>query len=391
MAITFAIRGDSFTARYAGGYNTPGLFATSAPNLPTVDASEASGVIGGSILNLDKTVLQTHQVIYPARNNINTSRQRSVLIRLAFGSVLSNYGIWYIGNIYSSSNPNGIAVGLLGTSLRIIIWNEYTTQTYNANIATWIPIVDMYYDLVITYDGSLTTGNLKAYVDGSLLATANVATAWENPYDATRLTDIRLGCCEFDIASTRIKVNEFVVWDTIIDPTSVTLTSGTGSLNGVLRTAFVNVASFNGLNYSDPGSTNVKYGTSYNYAGTAYTGSLADYHLSAALQQNSSSDITGKIWTELFGSINTSGLGTASYDILNLDGTTTGISESGLTASSGFYTITPTSISSLLGSTMYILKLTVIINSGTYISYKPITFDNTGAKILNGVNFLKIK
>lgn len=270
MGITFAVRGDSFTARYAGGYNTPGLFATSLGNLPSVDASVASGVIGGSILNLDKTALQTHQVIYPARGNIGTTRTRSVLMRLALGATGSNYGFWNIGGIFSS-NPNGCGVSLLGTNFRVQFYNEYATNLTNVNIGTWSPSADVFYDVVLTTLGDGSANGTKVYIDGVLLG-QTTAPSLTNPFDPTLLTQIVFGAMSFDIASTRIKVNEFVVWDEVIDPTSVTLTSGTGSLNGASRAAFVEVSSFNGLSYSDPGEASVKTGTGYTYAGLAKTG-----------------------------------------------------------------------------------------------------------------------
>jgi hypothetical protein len=45
---------------------------------------------------------------------------------------------------------------------------------------------------------------------------------------------------------TRIKVNEFVIWDDIIDPTNVALVGGNGSLNGSSRTNFVSVTNTTG-------------------------------------------------------------------------------------------------------------------------------------------------
>lgn len=268
MGIIFAVRGDSFTARYAGGYNTPGLFATSAGNLPVVAAD--AGAIGGSILDLDKTAYQVHQVIYPARGNIGTTRTRSVLIRLALGTTATNIGFWNIGGIFSS-NPNGCGVSLLGTNFRVQFYNEYAANLTNVNIGTWSPSTGTYYDIVLTTTGDGTANNTNVYIDGVLLG-QTTAPNWTNPFDPTLLTQIVLGAMSFDVNNTRIKVNEFVVWDSVIDPTSVTLTGGTGSLQGAARTEFVDVTSFNGLNYTDPGIASVKTGTNYIFAGSTLTG-----------------------------------------------------------------------------------------------------------------------
>lgn len=73
---------------------------------------------------------------------------------------------------------------------------------------------------------------------------------------------------------TRIKLNEFVIWDTIIDPTSVACGGSNVSLNGSSRANFVDVTAFTG-DSTDPGIANVRSGTSYIINGSSLSGTAA--------------------------------------------------------------------------------------------------------------------
>jgi hypothetical protein len=58
----------------------------------------------------------------------------------------------------------------------------------------------------------------------------------------------------------------------VIDPTSVGLVSGSGSLNGASRTSLVSASAFDGSSYTTLAADKVKTGEAYTAAGTAYTG-----------------------------------------------------------------------------------------------------------------------
>ena len=68
---------------------------------------------------------------------------------------------------------------------------------------------------------------------------------------------------------TKLKMNEFVLWNEVIDPTS-----GGLDLKGETRTSFVTSTDFDGLNSTDPGIANVLTTASYIINGSAKTGTL---------------------------------------------------------------------------------------------------------------------
>lgn len=270
MAVVFAVRGDSFDARYSSSGKTPGLIAPIAANIPVIAASAISGVIGGSVLDFDKSIaLASRYAEYVGRNNTPT-KAFSVLIRLAYGSAPGLFGIWSFGS------------GVQGLFNRVMLYNNGTTlnfryydyaQTLQINLSgSWTATLDTIYDIFVSWDGTTAANAAKVYVDNVLIV-QGTASAARPTDDRNKIISIEVGCTSFDVASTRIKVNEFVIWDTVESSGSVTLSdSSSGALNGASRTLFVNAASFDGTSNSDPGIANVKTGTAYTIAGSALTG-----------------------------------------------------------------------------------------------------------------------
>lgn len=238
MAVVFAVRGTSKTAYYAGGYATPYEMGSNS-----VDAGSGTGIIGDSVINLDQGAFAQHALIYEGLHNLPTGQKMSVLIRFATGSTGDVNELFYVGGIGShwglQSRLNGAAQVVSTVSQKdtgVSLLNS--TQAFTYATAT-------YYDLVWLIDGTLTTGAYKLYKDGSLLTTSNTSAtraAMANQYGMM----IGLGTQNNNAFNqTRIKINEFVIWDEIIDPTNVALVGGNGSLNGSSRTAFVDVTNFN--------------------------------------------------------------------------------------------------------------------------------------------------
>jgi hypothetical protein len=84
-------------------------------------------------------------------------------------------------------------------------------------------------------------------------------------------------------------------------------------------------------------------------------------------------------------------LGTASYTIYQKDGTTsTGVSQSGISATSNIFNITPVSVPSLLGHS-YIIAITVVVNSVSKTWYKPITLSagSDNSSVLSAIGGVK--
>lgn len=265
MAITFALRGTSKDAYYAGGFKTPTEIGTNS-----VDSGPG---IGGSIINLDQGALGQHSLFYIGRGNLSGNRTMSILWRGAFGETgsnqtmisISSFGL--IGRVvmrYTSTNTIAIAVG-----------HDTTGATINTGTVAFTPSVGVYYDFVLVLDCSTTASgaSINLYRDGTnILSPNNAIDVWSSPTKVNNRL-IAIGADDSTtLLNTRTKIDEVVIWDSLITPTSVALTGGTGSLNGASRTQYVAVSNFEGFSYSDPGVANVRSGTGYTYTGLSKTG-----------------------------------------------------------------------------------------------------------------------
>jgi hypothetical protein len=261
--VAFAVRGDSLTARYAPGGATP----TTLNRAIQTNAS-GTGIIGAGYIDLDQGANVIQALQYPGKGNIPTGNKFSILIRCAFGVNNQLLALWGLGAYPQLGNSGGYYDN---AGAIIEFFENYSNASDIANNSvSWTPVVGQYYDIVFVCNMSSTgASNLKIYVDGVLLGSNNGA-VWPNPRNVNHLS-VMLGTTAFVGGSTtRIKVNEFVIWDDIIDPT------GTGlNLNGQSRSAFVSCSVLDGSLYSDPGIANVRSGTAYTIAGSALTGTAA--------------------------------------------------------------------------------------------------------------------
>ncbi len=240
MALLISVRGTGTQAYYSLG---PGAAATYGT--VTVDAGAGTGIIGSSVVNLDQGSFAQRALVYDGHGNMPTTQKMSVLIRCAAGdttNLLNLFGIaGTAGNWNNQSRLNG-AGGLSSSFGQTPGGASLLTQT-----ATFAYTANTYFDHVFLIDGTLTTGAVLYYADAVLKTTSN--------FSATRAalassigSTISIGS-QSTVAqnSTRIKLNEFCIWDTIIDPTSVQLSDGNNaSLNGASRSLFVNANQSNG-------------------------------------------------------------------------------------------------------------------------------------------------
>lgn len=262
MAIVFALRADS--ASYTARYSLNSTEAQTMGNGVISYDTDATAITGHNI-NLDQGSASTRVIQYPFRG-VHTAKAISVLIRMKPGQVNLLGGFWHIGQANGYS-VNDLTLWQNSSLYQLIAFNDAMTTVRNGSMGV-TPIADVWQDIVLTWDGTTSANKLKLYVDGVATSqTAGAAWATTTFHDTLAIGGITPG-----VANARFKFEEFVVWDTEIDPTSVTLESGTGSLNGASRTSLVSVSALNGGSYTDPGESSVKTGTSYTHAGVAKTG-----------------------------------------------------------------------------------------------------------------------
>ena len=253
------------TARYSLGGSTPGNFNDQV----AVSSVSETGMIGSSVIDFNLSG-GNKGLWYPARSNVSTNRTISVLFRGRITDLASYNSMWGIVGPFAMNTNSLIQYHTNANALQTSCYNYIGTQGVNSSIGDALSSTT-YYDWVVTWDGTTSANSFKLYRDGSSIGTVTPTQAWANPLDTKLLSHISLGNLS-GLAYSKFKLEEFVIWDYVIDPTSVALTSGTGSLNGASRTAFVDVTSLDGASYSDPGIANVKTGTSYTYNGSSLTG-----------------------------------------------------------------------------------------------------------------------
>lgn len=274
MAVVFSARGDSFDARYSnGGKTAQTLYTTSMQPAVAADAS----AIGGYVYSFDDTSNNFRLLYWQGFKNTANGRTGSVLVRIKptyTGSPSSNRCL----AVLNAGHIRGAYIDLYHATtgnLSAQVRDDKNNVVLNAgSFGAWSPTANTWYDVVVTWDLSTTSTTLTCYVDASSIGTLNISAAFRSDWDQNCFNTIALGFGGAISSITRHSVNELVLWDTQITPSSVTLTTGSGSLNGASRTAFVDAASFDGTYSTDPGVGNVESAVGYYINGTSYTGTF---------------------------------------------------------------------------------------------------------------------
>lgn len=278
--VTFAVRGDSLNARFSKGGKTPGIFtATTAPSV--VPASHA-GLLGTAYIDLYQSNASRRALVYPGGKNFSTNPGISVLIRCAFQDNASLQGIWQIGGPWQSITPHQMYLFYVSNEIRIAIFDErgvplgngFGTPLENYTIGFFTPVVGQYHDIVVMSTGIGSSNGYNVYIDGNFIGQAGLGASIQNPRDLGLMTHIALGAVASDVNVPYTYVNEFVIFDGVVDPLNVALESGNGALSGVGRSSFVAAAAFDGQETVDPGVSNVRPGTNYEINGVAKVGAL---------------------------------------------------------------------------------------------------------------------
>lgn len=274
MAIVFAVRSTSFDARYSNGGKTPNNY--------NALLEDDAAFIGGKKFNLDRGGVGARFLSYPGGLNLPAGKACSILLRFSVpytGTPANLLGLWGFGRWLAGAGywgTFGAQISNASGNLQVYQTNETgTAGLNNAAIATdySYPAANTLMDWLWKFTGDTTADGCKLYINGTLMGSATSTQTWPDVRNRLLANAITIGQ---SVAgnSTRISVNEFVIWDEIVDPTSVLLTSGTGSLNGASRSAFVDVAALDGLAWTALAAKNIRAGVSQTQAGVAVNGTL---------------------------------------------------------------------------------------------------------------------
>lgn len=237
--VVFAVRGNSFVAAYGTG-NKQGSRSVAAGTVITSDGTAISGSV------IDQSAgTSSSSVFWPGANNMPDGRAFSVLHRFKpgySGTPAAAKGLWTLGYIATNC---GVSVNLFHwTSGKLYMFARNENNQTPINVQTtsdFNPTSGTYYDVVFTWDGTTTANAVKLYLDGVLFQQSTATQAMSSSLTSNDWPAIIMGITANAI-STNIKTDEFVIWNKVIDPTSVTFADGTtGSLNGASRTKLVGI------------------------------------------------------------------------------------------------------------------------------------------------------
>lgn len=302
--VTFSVRSDQFAARYSSAGAIPALFKNYAPATgPTLVTATQTGLIGPSYIDVNATDNGGGQCAlwYPCRSNISTNPAISILYRAAFSNNSALQGCWCIGYVHSSNTlePNMIYLFLVSGQIRVAIYDGLSANLLdNYTIASWTPNVGQYYDIVVTSTGTTAANGFNVYVDASLVGSATLGSNVQTPVNNLLLNKISIGLIANDVNSSYAYVNEFVIWDDVINPSAL-------GLVGQSRTQFVTCDAFDGTQNTNPGISNVKLNTTYKINGISFTGSLGPFGSTDPGSTNVANGVNYNInGTSLTGSLN---------------------------------------------------------------------------------------
>ncbi len=259
MGITIGCRGDNVSPRFVTSPVQTETFKLSAatPDVTSI-ADAGTGIIGGSVINTAGSNNRMLKIMGAGNWPIESSSGISCLMRVVpryTGFPSSGAGLLYVNGVSNSTFLQAYHQSN-GTLVFWFIGHYNNTMILHTTAATWSPTANTPYDIVFTWDGTTSSNGFKIYIDGVLLeqSTASRATDYDNPYHA----EICLGAAAQIGWLGDLDYNEFVVWDSVIDPTTVTLESGSGSLNGSSRSSFVEVAASSGGSGGSSGPKKIK-------------------------------------------------------------------------------------------------------------------------------------
>lgn len=244
MAVTFAVRGDSLDARFSSAGKSPGLLGTNGPAEVNTDKA---GINGSTSIDMEGAFLTSRTVVYNGMENTPSGLDRSMLIRVNFASMSSDMGLANLGIMYrNTANYIGMhatSAGEVSFTVANVNGQADTGTTASAALTT-----STWYDILITWTGTTAANGLEIFINTTSRLQDTTTRALPSPFttsDRLSVNNILIGT-DSVFVNAHYSVDELVIWDEIIDPTSVALTSGTGSLS-TTRTAYVDVAEFDGL------------------------------------------------------------------------------------------------------------------------------------------------
>ena len=270
MALKFQLRGTSKTAWHANALQAGSVLNGSESQMPVV-SSGISGVFGGSLIDMRNALPLAY---IGADIWAVGTKAFTVLLRIVptwSGTPTNNQGIFYVGPANLIDEPyDGLRWQLANYAVTLVRINDVNgTAIYNDQLYNTFPsfVANAPIDLWLAWDGTSNPIELWQGLNGQvptrLCANSPYATAVANRVRNVA-TSLIVGRPDVnDSSASDYYLNELVIWDQYMNPTSF------GA-----RTNFISAPQLEGYDYSDPGAINVAAGVSYQFGGVTEVGTL---------------------------------------------------------------------------------------------------------------------
>lgn len=263
MAIVFAVRGDSVDARYSSGGKTPGFFTNpDGVRVSSVNNPQA-GMIGTNYLDHYLGAYGRRGLIYSGQN-LWSGQSFSILWRGARKSG-GDPGLFSIQGASTETQGTVRMFRNSGGNLFFALTNDNGQEMLGFTSIAEDLVIDTFHDIVMTCTGTTEADGLKIYKDGTLIGSYTLPVAASVNKDKG-LSTINL-CMVPNLLPTGCFVEEFVIWDDVINVDALGLT-------GASRTQYVPVSAFDGQLTISPGALNVRQFTDYTINGVEFSGNL---------------------------------------------------------------------------------------------------------------------
>lgn len=270
MALKFQLRGTSKTAWHAAALQAGSVLNGAESQTPVV-SSAIPGVFGGSLIDMRNALPLAY---IGADNWAVGTRAFTVLLRIVptwSGTPANSQGMFYVGPANLINEPyDGLRWQLANYGVTLVRINDVNgTTIYNDQLYNTFPTftANVPTDLWLAWDGTSNPIELWQGLNGQV----PIKLCSNSPYTTAAATRVRnvatsliVGRSDVnDSSTTDYYLNELVIWDQYMNPTSF------GA-----RSSFISASQLEGYDYSDPGAGNVAAGVSYQYAGLTELGTL---------------------------------------------------------------------------------------------------------------------
>lgn len=292
-AVKFQVRGTQLNAFYASAWNYYGTMSSSGRSVAFVEANAASGVFGSSHINLQasSTAAGARGISYVGLDNFTSGANFTLLLRMIptwTGSPASTHAVMAMFNAAGDSS-DGIymradTAGKITLVFRDAGGNFSSCQSAAVGWVSGTPV-----DIWVTSNGTAGSGNTKIWIaqNGASPTSTNCSMGAQSSHQLSNVSSITFARGPFEFGVWNL--NEFVIWDTVEDPT----TYGTAGVRSAFITPPDTSGSFQGYAQSDPGVANVRSGTTYTSSGASKTGTAAIPAASVVLSGNAVDATTG--------------------------------------------------------------------------------------------------